>query len=72
MKLSDYINKHHNGVQSHFAAFHGIPASRVNELLKSDNTAFVFEYVNDDGGRVESIFKEGRRLKGVINTTNNV
>jgi hypothetical protein len=72
MKLSDYIKTHHNGVQSHFAAFHGIPASRVNELLKSDNTAFVFEYVSDDGEKVTSIFKEGRRLKGIINTTNNV
>ena len=72
MKLVDYINYHHNGVQSHFAASHGMPASRVNELLKSDNTAFVFEFVSDDGEKVTSIFKEGRRLKGIINTTNNV
>jgi hypothetical protein len=62
MKLSDYINRYHNGTQSHFAAFHGIPASRVNELLKSKRTAFVFEYVNDSGETVVSIFKECRKL----------
>jgi hypothetical protein len=66
MKLSDYIKTHHNGVQSHFASSHGIPASRVNELLKSDNTAFVFEHFNDDGDIVKSIFKEGRRLKNNV------
>jgi len=63
MKLSDYIKAHHNGTQSHFAAFHGFPASRVNELLKSPNTAFVFEYENDAGEKVTSIFKEGRTLR---------
>ena len=63
MKLSDYIKAHHNGTQSHFAAFHNIPASRVNELLKSANTAFVFSYTNEDGETVTSIFKEGRTLR---------
>lgn len=62
MKLSDYIKKHHNGIQSHFAAFHDIPCSRVNELLKSDNAAFIFSYANEEGEIVTSIFKEGRTL----------
>ena len=63
MRLSDYIKKHHKGIQSHFAAFHGIPASRVNELLKSQRTAFVFEYIDEDGSLALNIFKRGRKLK---------
>jgi len=64
MKLKDYIKAHHNGTQSHFAAFHDIPESRVSELLSAKRVAHVFDHVDDDGKTVTSIFKQGRRLKG--------
>jgi hypothetical protein len=64
MKLKDHIKRHHNGTQSHFAAFHGIPAPRVNELLKSDREHVVLTYTNEEGERVTSIFKECRKLEG--------
>ena len=62
MKLKDYIKKHHNGIQSHFAAFYGIPAPRVNELLKSEREHVVLTYTNEAGEEVTSIFKECRKL----------
>ena len=62
MKLKDYIKKHHNGTQAHFAAFHNIPAPRVNEMLKSDREYFVLTYTNDQGERVTSVFMESRKL----------
>ena len=62
MKLKDYIKKHHNGTQSHFAAFHNIPAPRVSEMLKSDREYVVLTYESDAGESVTSVFMESRKL----------
>ena len=63
MKLSDHIKKHHNGTQSHFAAFHGIQESRVSEMINSDKEFFVLTYENEVGEEVMSIFRESRPLR---------
>jgi len=62
MKLKDYIDKHHNGTQSHFAAFYNMPDSRVSEMLKRDREYVVLTYDNDLGESVTSVFMESRKL----------
>jgi len=62
MKLSDHIKAHHNGTQSHFAAFHGIQESRVSEMINSAREHVVLTYENDQGEKVTSIFRECREL----------